>query len=765
MDAPIGERLKRREDPRLVQGRGVYVGDMHPPGLLHVAFARCPHGHARVTELSFAVARAVPGVVTVLGPMDLLELGRPMPPVMEQPGMERRLPSPLAAPIVRHAGEAVAVVIAENRYSAADGVDAIRVSYDLLPMVRDAEQALKDGSPLVHDDVPGNIAGRIQRAVGDIDAAFAGADIVLRERFITARAAGAAIEPRSILAQQKDGGGITLWDSTQAPHSVRRGVARALELPEEQVRVITPDVGGGFGPKGRLYPEEIALAALARHLGRPVLWEATRQEDLLTTYQGRGVIVDAELAARTDGTILGLRARLLQDCGAYLPTNLVVPLNSAQHLIGPYRIRAFAADIVGVYTHKAPLTPLRGGGREQGVYVTERLIDHLARRLQRDPMEIRLRNALRPEEFPHDTGYPNATGAGTVVYDSGDYPAYLKQARTLIDYDTIKQAQPAERSAGHYRGVAITSFLEATSMGQEAAHVEVNDDGTVQVIVGSPSTGQSHATTLTQVCAARLGVPVERVTLTSGDTGRLGEGTGTFGSRMAVMAGNAVAMAAAVVRDQALQAAAALWEVSVADLDMREGIISVRGSPGHSIGVGDLAHLRKERGEEPSLRATRTFAPERPTCFAGGAHAAIVEVDVETGHVQIERYVVVHDCGTTINPLVVEGQVQGGIAHGVGNVLYEMIAYDDEGKLLTDTFQSYAMPLAQWIPKIEIEHDEHPSPNNPEGIKGAGEGGTIGALATIAGAIEDALGPWHPTLNTLPLRASDIARVSRSSPG
>jgi CO/xanthine dehydrogenase Mo-binding subunit len=674
----------------------------------------------------------------------------------------------------RYVGEAVAVVVATDPYRAADAADAVEVEYAPLPVVEDPERALDDGAPLVYSDVPGNVAVRVHRSSGESAPAFDAADVILRERFTTARAAGAAIEPRAVAAQPGDGSfAVTLWDATQAPHGVRRGVAAALGLPEERVRVVVPDVGGGFGPKGRLYPEEVVLAALALRLGRPVLWQATRQEDLTTTYQGRGIVIDAELAARADGTILGLRARLLQDCGAYLATGAVVPLASAQHLLGPYRIPAYVAEITVVYTHKAPLTPLRGGGREQGIFAIERLLDHLARRLQRDPVELRLQNILRPADFPYDTGYPSSYGAGTVVYDSGDYPAYLEQARELIAYDAVRQAQPHERPAGRYRGVAVTAFLEATGLAAESARVAVAADGTVQVTVGSPSTGQGHATSLAQVCAARLGVPAERVAVTSGDTGAMEQGTGTFASRMAVMAGNAVAQAAAAVRQQALAAAAELLEVSADDLDLADGTVAVRGVPGPltcaarrpeepvggRVELAELAHHLQERGEEQRLRATRTFAPPRPVCFAGGAHAAVVVVDVETGRVEVERYAVVHDCGTVLNPLIVEGQIHGGVAHGLGNALWEAMVYDEAGQLLTGDLPDYALPHAEWVPPIAIAHHEQPSPYNPEGIKGAGEGGTIGSLATIAGAVEDALAPLNLTLNSLPLRSEDLARA------
>ncbi len=768
MPSSIGARLRRREDPRLVTGQGEFAGDVRPPGLLHAAFVRSPHAHARVKALRLEAARAMPGVVGAFGPSDLPVLGHTMPAVISHPAVQARLASPLASDVVRYAGEAVAVVVADDPYRAADAREAVTVEYEPLPAVVDPKLAQQDGTPLVHD-VPTNVAGRIRAAVGDVEAAFTSAALVLTERFSFARAAGCAIEPRAVTAEPgnagRDGIAVTLWDSTQAPHMVREAVAAALDLPASRVRVVAPDVGGGFGVKGRLYAEEIVLAALALHLHRPISWVATRTEDLLTTYHGRGQVVEAELAARADGTILGLRVHITQDCGAYLPTGIVVSLSSAQHVLGPYHVPAYSSEVVAVYTNKPPLTPLRGGGRPQGVFIMERLLDHLARALDLDPPEVRRRNLIAPDEFPYDTGYPSR-GGGTVIYDSGDYPACLDRARALIAYDAVRRAQPDERKAGRYRGVAVTAFLESTGTGEEGARVEIDADGAVRVTVGSPSQGQSHATTLAQICADRLGVPVARVAVSSGDTAAFERGTGTFASRIAVMAGNAVAGAAREMRRRVLEEAATLLEVSAGDLELSEGIISVRGVPDRTLSLAEVARALQSNGDPTRLGVTHTFAPERAQAFAGGAHAAVVEVDIETGSVRVERYVVVHDCGTVINPTVVEGQIHGGVAHGLGNALYEAIVYDHAGQLLSGSLMDYALPGADMVPNVTVVHADSPSPFNPEGIKGAGEGGTIGALATIAGAVEDALAPFNLTLNDLPLQPEDLARaISRATSG
>ncbi len=758
----IGAPMRRREDPRLVRGRGQYAGDLQLSNMVYAAFVRSPHAHARVTSVALDKARAMPGGVAAYGPAELPLLGRPLAQPMPFPFVKAHMPSPLAADVVRYVGEPVAVVVAESRAQAVDMAEAVEVDYEPLPAVAGVEAAQASGAPRIHDDVPGNLAARFGRAIGDVEKAFADAEVVVRGTFHTARAAGAAIEPRAVAAAPADDGeAVTVWVSTQAPHAVRGGIARALDLPREQVHVVTPDVGGGFGPKGRLYSEEIVLAAVARELGRPVSWVATRQEDLLTTYLGRGLVAHAELAARADGSLLGLRAQLVQDGGAYLPTSLIVSMSSAQHLLGPYRWPAFGVEIVGVYTNSAPLSPLRGGGRELGIFVVERMMDLLARRLGRDPVELRTQNALRPGDFPYDTHYPQRGGDGTVVYDSGNFPAYLDRARELIGYDAIRASQAEEHRSGRYRGVAITAFIESTGMGEESARVEVREDGGVDLVVGSPSNGQSHATTLAQMCAERLGARFEDVRYVSGDTRAMPQGVGTFGSRIATIAGNAVAQAATATRERVLDVASRQLEVAAEDLEAGGGEVWVRGAPRRRLTFAEIARAAGSADGKPALTAERSFSMPQISSYAGGAHAAVVEVDPETGLVQIERYVVVHDCGTVINPLVVDGQVEGGVIHGLGNALLEGMQYDDQGQVLTASWQDYAMPAAgehernryrTVVPEVEVEHMASPSPYNPEGIKGAGEGGTIGSLATLVGAVEDALAPFGVELRDIPLR-------------
>lgn len=754
---PVGASARRLEDPQLVQGTAQYLDDLQLPGVLSVAFVRCPLAHAMVQDLSLDHARKMPGVVAAFGPRDLPALSKPIPPMNREPGWQERTPSALADGEVRYAGEAVAVVVADDPYRAADAADAVQVSYDELLAVVDATEALQDGAPQVHADVAGNVVGHLSFSTGDVDAALAQADVIIREHFSTQRVSNASIEPRGVAAQPVGTDSVILWSSTQAPHVVRHCVAGALGLSTEQVRVITPFVGGGFGPKGRPYPEETAIAVLALHLRRPCRWEATRHEDFLSTYQGHGVTADAELAARSDGTILGLRAKLIQDAGAYLVAGGIVPQYALEHLIGPYHVPAAHLEAVTVYTNKAQLTPLRGGGREQGVFISERLLDHLAHQIGVDPIDVRQRNLVHPDEFPYDTHVPKRSG-GTIVYDSGDFPAYLDEVRGLIGYDEVRRAQSSEREAGTYRGIAITLYVESTAMGKEGARVAIQDDGSVVLAVGSPDVGQSHRTTMSQICAAMLGIPAERITFVSGDTDAMSVGSGTFASRFAVMAGNATALAAQEVVQRAVAVAVDLLDTTTPQaLEICGGVVRVATAPDQTVTLAEVAQRARATGVP--LDVTYVFAPETATTYAGGAQAAVVEVDVETGRVTVERYAAVHDSGTVINPAVVEGQYHGGITLGLGQALGEMIAYNGAGRLLTDSFQRYLVPHAEQVPRFTVKGHPCRSRNNPVGIKGVGEGGTMGALATIVGAVEDALAPLSLKLNNLPLRFEGLARM------
>jgi carbon-monoxide dehydrogenase large subunit len=742
----IGLPLKRVEDPRLLTGGGCYVADIDVPGRLHAAFVRSPFAHARIDRIDTSEAQQSPGVIAVLTGADMEVLGRSLPTVDPGPESALRAPSPLAAEFVRFAGEAVAVVIAESFYAAVDATECVVIEWEPLASVVDPFQALEPGAPLVHDRVEGNLVGPIRMASGDASAAIEASHSVVRRDLSVARSACGAMETRGCLAEPvgPDGGrGLTLTTSTQAPHNHRTALAAILELPFEAVRVRAPDVGGGFGPKGRLYPEEVAVSVTALHLNRPIVWQSDRSEDLASTYQGRGTHIDAELAADESGRLVAMRARLVQDCGAYLASGLMVPGNTAMHMLGPYHLANVSIEIVGAYTNKAPLTPLRGGGREVGAYVIERMMDHLAKEMGIDPLALRQRNALARDEFPFDTGMPTRMGRN-LVYDSGDFHRHLARARELIEYD-----RPVESTVcAHRKGTALTLFIESTGFASETARAWLQRDGSIRLAVGSPSNGQGHATVMPQIFAQRLGVAPEMVRYESGDTAVVAQGVGTFGSRIGVTAGNAVAAAAIAFRQCLLEAAEDVMEAAAGDLELVDGAVRVKGYPHRSITLAELASSRE--GEEPLTVETPFEASGG--AFAGGAHAAVVDVDLETGLVRVDKYVVVHDCGTVINPLIVDGQVHGGVIHGLGNALGERMSYDEEtGQLLTGILAVYQLPVADSAPAIEVVHHETPSPNNPEGIKGAGEGGTIGALATIARAVEDALSEFGVEVNDLPV--------------
>lgn len=753
---PLGQPRRRVEDSILVRGRGMYSGDLALPLTLHVAFVRSPYAHAHIQGIDTSAIVETPGVQAFRA-ADIPELARPVPVQGVSPDFRARNFSPLATDTVRYMGEPVAVVVAPDAYSVADAAEAILVEYHSLPVASSEE----GGGPEVWPDIPGNLAGSEAVGFGDVDAAFASADVVIEERFSHARAAGGALEPRAVTAAPHlDGYLLTIWSSTQVPHRVRETLASYFDLPLDTIRALAPNVGGGFGVKGRIYPEEYVLSALALRLNRPVQWVATRTEDLMTTCHGRAQIHYARLAARADGAILAIDDHIYQDMGAYTPGGGGVAGNTARHLMGPYHVPALRGRIDAVYTNRVPISALRGGGRPEGIFAVERLLDRLADTLSLDRTTVRRRNLITPDEFPYDTQLP--TPFGTVWYDSGRYPEYLDRVLQAIEANTFPAEQARERHRGRYLGLGVSTFIESTGVGSEGARAEMNADGQVSVFLGSPDQGQGHATTFAQTAASVLGVSAESVSLVSGDTSAFPTGFGTFASRMGIFGNNATAAAARALRSQILDLAADMLEISPTDLDLTDGRVAVRGLPARSLTLAQIAATAQERGTP--LRARETFQPERGNAWAGGASAAIVEVDIATGKTSILRYVVVHDSGTIINPTIVEGQVEGGVAHGIGNVLYEVCVYTPEGQFLTSTFADYPLPQAGDVPNMEIHHFETPSPFNPLGIKGAGEGGTIGALPTLAAAIEDALSPFGVRLNDMPISAERIVQAVRSVP-
>jgi carbon-monoxide dehydrogenase large subunit len=757
----IGAPLRRKEDPRLLRGDGVYVADVQVAGALHAAFVRSPYAHARVRSVDLAAARQQPGVVAAYAYADVADVAKPLPMLVPHRALHPRMPYPLARDKVRYVGEVVAMVVAEDAYLAEDAAEAVVVEYDELPALASGAQALAPDAPRLHDDLEHNAAVDLQHGTGDVERAFAEADLVIEEHFSVGRISGQPLEPRGCLALWEDtklGPTLTLWDSTQSPHTARRVLADIFGLPQQAVRVIAPDVGGGFGIKNRFYQEEAAVAIAAQKLARPVRWVEDRREDLITTYQARDQVHESAIAVRRDGTILGLRDTFIADQGAYTPFGLVVPFNTTTTLPGPYHLPNYDAHMRVAYTSKPPIAPYRAAGRPQGVLVMERLLDLAARALGIDRAEIRFRNMIQPHEFPYDLGLKDRDGTA-IVYDSGNHPETLRQALDLIGYKTFAIDQEAARRQGRYLGLGLASYVESTGRGPfEGATVRVEPTGRVMVLTSSAPQGQSHETTLAQICAERLGVAPEAVTVVTGDTSAIPLGLGTYASRTAVVAGNATSQAAAAVREKALRVAAHLLEAAPSDLALDDGEITVRGAPDRTLPLADVARTLSAPPPaflfppdlEPGLEATTYFHPEG-NAYAGGTHAAIVEVDVETGQVEIHRYVVAHDCGVVINPLVADGQTQGGVAQGIGTALYEEMVYDENAQPLTASYMDYLLPTSMEVPSMLMSHLETPSPLNAEGFKGLGEGGAMPVPAVIANAVADALLPLGVRIRDLPL--------------
>ncbi len=761
----FGERISRNEDPRLLTGRALFVDDLNPARLAHVAFVRSPYAHARIGGIDTSRARAMPGVVAVLTAEDLGDYWRPGPLLLPAPPIagavfRPRTQVPLARSKVRHLGEPVALVVAESRYLAEDAAEEVLVDYQPLPAVVDLEAGLAAEAPRIHEDLDSNLAAHVVQQKGDYAAARARAELLVARRFRYDRGTAAAMENRGIVAEWDDRSQrLTIWDTTQAPISIRNGLAGMLGLSEHQVRVVAPFIGGGFGPKIMMfYPEEVLVPWLARRLDRPVKWIEDRQENFTATTQEREQIHDAEMALSRDGRILGIRDVFLHDAGAYNPYGLTVPINSQCTLLSCYDVPAYQSEFRAVYTNKPIVTPYRGAGRQHGIFVMERLLDLAARELGLDPVEIRRRNFLKPESFPvdHEILYQDFTN---LLYDSGNYQPILDQALERIDYARFRaELQPAARAAGRKLGIGLVAYVEGTGIGPyEGARVQVQASGRVSVATGVGTQGQGHMTSYAQIVADQLGVSVRDVDVVTGDTDQFHWGAGTFASRGAVVAGNAIHAAALDVRAKILRLAADELEAAPEDLELADGAVSVRGVPGRSIPLGTLALKANPMrgavrpGTEPGLEATNYFGPERGAT-AAGVHAMVVEVDPETLQVEIQKYVVVHDCGEVINPLILDGQIHGGVAQGIGNAFYEQLVFDEGGQLQNATFMDYLLPTSLDVPRVETGHQTTPSPLNPLGVKGAGEAGAIPVGALFAQALEDALAEPGLEIREIPLK-------------
>jgi carbon-monoxide dehydrogenase large subunit len=765
----FGARVRRREDARLVTGHGRYVADLTLPGMLHVAVHRSPQAHARVVKVDAQPARGQPGVKSVLLPADVAALGR-LPLLVPHAS----LTAPVCAEIlpqdvVSYAGQPVALVVAQSPEQAEDALGALRVEYATLAAVASLDDALRPDGPRVHPG--GNVAACFTQRVGDPAGALTRADVVVKERFRLHRGAGMAMETRAIVARwEAELGQLTVWSTTQMPQLLRRLVARFLGLPEHAVRVVTQDIGGGFGPKGIVYPEDILVPFLARALGQPVRFVESRREHLLAVTQERDQWHEVELALTRDGQIVALRDTFVHDCGAFVSWGIIVPLITSVSVPGPYRVPNYEVTFTALYTNRVPVTPVRGAGRPQAVFVMERMLDLAAERLGLDRVAVRARNLIQPSEFPYDVGLVSRDG-GPRRYDSGNYPECLRRLGEAVGWETLAAEGQRARADGRWLGVGLALFVEDTGLGPwEGIRVRVDPAGQVFVFSGASSQGQSHETTLAQIVADGLSVPLDRVTVVPGDTAGIPYGVGTFASRIAVLASASAAQAAAEVRRKALAVAASQLEAAPADLVLDDGRIGVRGAPGRGLSLAEVATIASTprpgyampSGQDPGLEAS-AYAPVSQSTYSSGAHAAVVEVDPETGAVRILRYVAVDDCGVVINPMIVEGQVHGGIAHGVGNALLEEVVYDGAGQLATGSLMDYALPRADQVPRLEVHHVVTPSPLNPLGVKGAGEGGTLPAPAAIANAVADALRPLGVAVTEMPLTSRQMWQCLRAA--
>lgn len=765
----FGERIKRSEDPRLLTGRGTYVDDIRLPGQLHAAVLRSPHAHASIVRIDASKAKMHPGVVAVYVHADLPPLlQEPLPKLIPHPALvHHKTQYALAPDKVRHVGEPVAFVVAESRYVAEDALDLIEVEYESLPAVTDLEQAVRSDAPLVHEDMGTNVCAQYTQRVGNVEEAFARADHVFTERFVVDRGTAAPMECRGVVAQWEPKlRQLTVWDSTQAPIPIRNGLARLLDLPQGNVRVIAPDVGGGFGPKIMMfYPEEVLVPYAAIRLGRPVKWIEDRRENFVAMNQEREQIHDAAIAVDREGNILGVKTVFLYDSGAFIPYGIIVPIVASTTLPGPYKIPNYHCEFKAVFTNKTIVSPYRGAGRPHGVFVMERLMDRVARELGLDRVEVRRRNFIQPDEFPYEARLIYQDNA-PLVYDSGNYPACLEKALQMIGYDRWPTERERYRREGRHVGLGVACYVEGSGIGPyEGCRITVEPSGKVYAYTSVGTQGQGHFTSFAQIVADALSVPLDDVVITTGDSGAFGWGTGTFASRAAVVAGNAVSLAAEAVREKALKVAAAKLEAHVDDLVIEQGRVHVRGAPGKSMTLGEVAVAANplrgtipEEWEQPGLEASRYFAPPRGT-VSNGVHAAILEVDVETGMIKILKYAVVHDCGRIINPLILDGQIRGGVAQGIGGAFYEKLVYDENAQLLSQTFMDYLLPTAMEIPEIEIAHVETPSPLNPLGVKGAGEAGVIPVIALFAQAIDDALADYGVYIREMPLSPNRLLEI------
>ena len=759
----IGQPLRRVEDPRLVTGQGRYVDDIVPPGVLHAVFVRSVEAHATIGPITLDET----GIGELYTAADL-GLERPMPNQYPSPLITQSIQSPpLAVDEVCYVGQPVAVVVGETAAGAVDCADLVQVDYQTLPVVIDHRRALEPEAAPAHLGSDTNLVGTLSAAFGDVEGAFTSAGPRVTVEVDQHRGALASMEGRAVLASWDDADRrLTLWSSSLAPPAIRAQLAAYLGLSPDELRVIAPDVGGGFGPKAAIYAEEYVVAALALKLRRPVKWTERRREHFVATNQQRGQSGTIEAAVDSDGLILGIRVRLVHDCGAYVPYGIVVPMTTLRLLSGPYAIPALDAAIDVVFTNATPTGAIRGAGRPNATFAIERVVDAIAREFGLERDVVRRRNFVRPDQLPYVVDIMASDGR-KVTYDSGDYLAALDRALEVADVDGFEQRKSRSAEAGRLRGFGIASYVEDTGLGPyEGVRVEVLTNGEVLIETGASSQGQGHATVLAQICAAHLGVSPDRVRVRAGDTAAYGHGIATVASRSGQTTASAVHVAAGDLAETAKRLAADRLEASSQDIVLDDGVAMVVGQPGTEIPLGDLA-----AGLQPKLGATLPEGQQRPglsvervvpfdgLAYTFGTHVAEVEVDPETGHVVVANYVVVHDCGTLLNPMIVDGQIDGGVAHGLGNALSEEVRFSDDGQPLTTSFMDYRIMTAADMPPLTKIHTETPSPTNPLGAKGAGEGGTIPTAAAVASAVEHALGGMGITVDHYPISSEWVRRA------
>jgi aerobic carbon-monoxide dehydrogenase large subunit len=762
-DKLVGKRIRRREDPRLITGTATYLDDIKMPGMHHAIVVRSRHAAAKIKGIDSTAAAALPGVVAIFTGADVATLGA-VPTAASLPGLRVPHHHLLAQDRVYYVGHPIAVVVATDRYIAQDAADLVEVDYDVLPAVADPEKAIAPGAPPVHPEWPDNVAFTFHQEGGDVAQAFRDAEVVVKQRITSQRLIPTAMETRGVVAEWRAGErSMTMYSSTQIPHLMRTMVAGILGMPENLLRVITPEVGGGFGSKLNVYAEEALMCFIAKRIGKPVKWVESRRENFTCTIHGRGHVDYFELAAKRDGTMLGLKLKLIQDLGAYHQLlTPAIPTLSVLMMPGLYRFKNISADIVGVFTNCVPTDAYRGAGRPEATHGIERMVDMLAAELRMDPAEIRLKNFVHNDEFP----YPTPTG---VVYDSGNYAKPLHEAMAQVSYVELRKQQVEARAAGKLMGIGLSTYGEICAMGPsqalpaggwESATVKIEPTGKVTVLTGASPHGQGEETTFAQVTADELGCDIDDIQVVHGDTAIVQYGIGTFGSRGTAVGGAALFYALQDLKAKLKKFGAMLLE--------SENVVLSGGSctdeaTGKSVKFAEMAtaayHAKKlPPNTEPGLVSTHFWEPPNFT-FPFGAHIVVTEVDRDTGAIDIKRYVAVDDCGKILNPLIVDGQVHGGVAQGLGQALWEEAVYDDNGQLISGELTDYAIPRAMYMPWIESSHTETPSPVNPLGVKGVGEAGTIGCSPAVVNSVVDALSPLGVRHIDMPLTPQKIWRL------